>query len=66
METLDRRLILALSLAIVALIAVGGWLYVENERQLQLSAQADLEAIARLKVDQIAEVASGKTQRCGL
>ena len=53
--SLPRWLMTALGLAVVAALAGGAWFYRAQEQHLRQSAEAGLQAIAQLKVDQIAQ-----------
>ena len=55
MKSSRSWLIVALSVAILGLLAVGSWFYVETKQQLRHAAQEDLQTIAQLKVNQLAE-----------
>ncbi len=48
-----RGLIAALTLAVISALVGGGWFYRSQEQRLWHSAEAELQAILRLKVDQI-------------
>ena len=53
-DPLPRWLIAALALPMVALLVGGGWFYRTQEQALRQKAERKLQAIAALKVDQIA------------
>ena len=55
MSISQRKLILILCLAVVGLAGAGTWFYFSEERQLRRNAEAALQAIADLKVNQISE-----------
>jgi len=54
-KTVSSWLIPAISLVILALFAGGAWLYVVQRDRVQAAAEENLDAIARLKVDQIVQ-----------
>jgi len=53
-RTSPRWLIAVLALILLALLAVGGWFYHEQQQQFRQDVEEELQAIAQLKVDQIA------------
>ncbi|MEW6579261.1 MAG: PAS domain S-box protein [Chloroflexota bacterium] len=53
-KAFPRRLAAALVLALLVILAGGGWLYRAQEQHLREDAEKDLEAIAELKANQIA------------
>jgi hypothetical protein len=46
-------LLAALALAVISALVGGGWFYRSQEQRLWRSAEAELQAVLRLKVDQI-------------
>ena len=52
-NTFPRWLMAALVVVVVAVLAGGAWFYRSQEQHLQHSAEAELQTIARLKMDQI-------------
>ena len=52
---MPRWLIPVYSLVLLVLFAGGGWFYVVQRDRLQAAAEQNLDAIARLKVDQIVQ-----------
>lgn len=55
MKSFPRWLIVASGLAMLALIGGGYWFYFYQERHLRQNSQANLQAAAQLKTNQIAE-----------
>src|SRR5208337_1319025 len=54
-RSLRRWLAPALSLVMLALLAGGAWLFMVQRGRLQAAAEANLNSIARLKVDQLVQ-----------
>src|SRR5271157_6568855 len=54
-QDLRRWLVPALSLVMLALLAGGAWLFMVQRGRLQAAAEANLNSIARLKVDQLVQ-----------
>ncbi len=52
---LERVVYPAVGLALAIVLAGGAWFYHDQEQQMQRAVEAELEAIARLKVDQIVQ-----------
>ena len=55
MKSFPRWLIVASGLAMLALIGGGYWFYLYQEQHLRQNSEANLQAAAQLKVNQIAE-----------
>lgn len=54
MNAFPRRVSIAMSLAMLVLLAGGAWFYRTQEKHLRLQTEKDLQAIAQLKADQVA------------
>ena len=54
-RTIPRWLIPTFSLVLLVILAGGGWFYIVQRDRLQAAAEENLDAIARLKVDQIVQ-----------
>ena len=55
MKSFPRWLIVASGLAMLALIGGGYWFYLYQEQHIRQNSEANLQAAAQLKVNQIAE-----------
>jgi len=55
MKSFPRWLIVAFGLAMLALIAGGYWFYIYQEQAFRENTEANLQAAAKLKVNQIVE-----------
>jgi PAS domain S-box-containing protein len=51
----ERSLYAAMGLAILVILAGGGWFYHNQKQHMQHQAEAELEAVARMKVNQIVQ-----------